>query len=227
MRHRPVSLSSPGRRASLALALAAVLTGACSRDRGAPGRPAASTQPAQREAGVMTAITSPDLPATEGVSWRVTKMPGLLQIDYQVTNRTNQRIHVRDGLVNQVGASAFRVGRGLSFAPTTDGRLELGVMPPGEGREPLVVPMPGHFVPVEPGASFQGRRQLALPATDTDHTGRLLRLPEGLTQVSLRIEAFDGEPGSWREVPGQDGQPIRIPEGYRSRVLVGATQPLL
>jgi len=192
-----------------------------SRPPNPPPAPSAPSNPAPSPAA-----KDPRVPADIKLTWKMERAGQWLRVLYHVDNLTKQRLYLSDTvLVATMDPTVFVRSTNIAIQALTDdtAQITLGV---ASGDVPGAMAPPGFYVPVEPGASFDGRRDLPLPLQHVDAMDRATPLPASITKASFVLQAFLGEPPAWRDVAGQDGKSIRIPEGFSPILLGGDAQPI-
>ncbi|MGN6107282.1 MAG: hypothetical protein ACTHU0_19395, partial [Kofleriaceae bacterium] len=162
---------------------------------------------------------------TTQLTWKMTRDKDRLRVEYQIDNRGNTVLHVNDGLAILMNGGKYVRSSNINVTEASPDTARIWIGRP-RGDVPMAVVPPGVFVAIAPGGSFKGSRELQLPLRRWDEMGREHALSKKLTKATFAIEAFEGEPPSWRELPLQTGASIKVPEGFSPRELTGAAQPL-
>src|SRR5580698_6545815 len=113
-----------------------------------------------------------DSKMTQELSWAMTKQTGKLHVTYHFENHTSDVVYVNDGLVVQIGNNAFtKINTNVAPSRLDDSTLLITVGTPS-GDVPAAAPVPGFYVMVPKGGTFDGTRDVLLPFQLHDAMGR-------------------------------------------------------
>ena len=161
------------------------------------------------------------------LSWKMTRKEKSIEVWYRVDNRSDKRIYVCDKLLALMQKTrAWRAFPAVSIQniPGKPDTAQIVVGTPPTDANSMVIP-PVTFKPVEPGQSHEDTRQLGLPLTSYNVMGMTEPLDKRIKKAILIVQSFVGDPPAWRDLPGEDGTTIRVPDGFSPRDL--QSDPLL
>lgn len=186
------------RGVSIALALCA-----CTRHDSKPD-PQARPEPNEQAAMPSESTTTHNDIA---LTWKLTKQAKAISVWYRVDNKSKTRIYVADKLL--VNMQTTRKWRGVRHLRAEDAgdRVRFVVGPPAGG--PAVAGPIMTFIPVDPGASHEESREVALPVTGNKKASK----------ATLAVHMFSGEPPEWLELEGEVEGPIKVPDKFTPIVL--------
>jgi hypothetical protein len=162
---------------------------------------------------------------TNGLTWSMTKRGDKLHVTYRFENHTGGVVYVNDGLVAQTATQTFiKITTNVQPSKLDATTLLITVGTPS-GDVPVAAPVPGVYVAVAKGASFDGARDVMLPFQSRDAMGRVVMLGDTFKQAKLALQVSDGEPAKWREIQTDKGM-IKIPDAPNIRIVQSEARAL-
>lgn len=198
------------------LALACLLASCRPSDAKQEAKPPA---PRSTQEAPMTASALP-------VEWNLAREGQSLRLTYSIKNTSQKRFYICDKLVQGSRPNTFKSFDGLTVqnSQTPDALLfALGTTPPGV---PSMWLLPVTYIALEPGQTHTGSRLVSLPLKPFNAHGLEKPLSPKADKAHFLVYAFEGEPPKWRDLPGDDGKPIRVPEGQSMSMLRGSPLPI-
>jgi hypothetical protein len=167
--------------------------------------------------GDTAAGSKPDMTSSANplnIEWKLDVADKTATIHYKITNPTKSRWYVCDKLISpgNLPKESYKAFEGLTIQGDNDTiLLILGTTPP---LRPAYRILPDTYVALEPGAVLEATRTMHWPFIPFNpHMSGVGPLPKNATKVSFMVYAFQGEPPTWRDWPGEDGNPVHAPEG--------------
>lgn len=166
-----------------------------------------------------------DSKMTQELTWAMTKQAGTLHVTYHFENHTGDVVYVNDGLVVQTGNDTFsKINTNVVPSKLDDSTLLITVGTPS-GDVPAGAPVPGLYVKVPKGGTFDGARDLLLPFQTRDAMGRVVMLGDKFQKAAFALQAIHGEPSKWREIQTDKGM-VKIPDAPTTLLIRADPQPL-
>ena len=203
--------------------LIALALGACASRNTA--EPPAADPPA---AATTETTAMPDAAVT--LDWSLAPAGDHLDIRYALTNHTDARIYVADGLL-EVADGALQPTDRVIVAPTRDPgvvRFVRGIVEP-DGTE-----VAAHYAPaavhLDPGATHEGAARAPLPLTAWHNYAPADPIPAGATSAVLEIAWLPGDGAEWGSMPLSGGGTATVPQlgtyFTKAKLARGAVIPL-
>jgi len=136
-----------------------------------------------------------------------------LLVHYRVSNVSKDRVYVSDELLRSGGTGLVRAPDAIVVVSGEDSGSVRFVRAAIGADRPLAVLYPSTYVPLAPGESLERTARTSWPLTAWHNLGWVSPLASAPRRGYLELHFFVGEPPSWRDLPGQGGTSIRVPEG--------------
>ncbi len=196
----------------------------------AAAKSAAKSSPAQTPQTKTTKTMSQSKTTISNVNleWAMTRGNKSIAVTYAIENKSDQRIYVCDKLLSMIqNTTTWRAFPALSLQNMTGkpdtAQIVVGTPPTDV---PSLVVDPVTYIPLDPGQSMSEKHELPLPLESYNPMGMAAPLNKSINKAVLIVQSFRGEPPSWRELPGENGMVIRIPDEFTPMDLVGNALPI-
>ncbi len=162
------------------------------------------------------------------LEWAMARGNKSITVSYSIENKSDQRIYVCDKLLVMIQKTkTWRAFPGLSLQ-NMEGKpdtAQIVVGTPATDVASLVV-SPVTYIPLDAGQSMSEKRELPLPLESYNPMGMTTPLNKSINKAVLIIKSFRGEPTSWRELPGENGVMIRVPDEFTPMDLTTNALPI-
>jgi hypothetical protein len=201
------------------------LCGCAPQTLGAEPAPAPDAKP-----GLLPMAPGARMTNTQGATtydWTLTREGQKLKLDYWVKNGSDKILYVCDKLVTQ-GArpNTYAAVDRVTIQNTDKPDVIMFVAGTPATSVPTYRILPQVYRPLAPGEQTARSVVIPLPLKAWNPMGSEEPLGPKASKAVLLVFTFEGEPPTWRELPGDDGKTIKVPEGMQLKVLRAGPLPL-